>query len=234
MSPVENGNLRGATTRPEGAVEQSQAMRHRIACFPPQGGKLDIESRQRPLIEALERLPECIEALSEAAAVMVDTLRSGGRVLVAGNGGSAAEAQHFAGELVGRFLRERTPYAAIALVADSSIVTALGNDYGYDEVFARQVAAYGRPGDILLALSTSGSSRNLIRAAEAASCCRMRVIALTGQHPNELAARSTIAIQAPATETPTIQELHLVMIHLLAEHVERALADVAIDMESRS
>ncbi|MGD9713760.1 MAG: SIS domain-containing protein, partial [Thermomicrobiales bacterium] len=135
---------------------------------------------------------------------------------------------------VGRFLRERSPYSAIALVADSTILTAVGNDYGYDEVFARQVAAYGRPGDVLVALSTSGRSSNLLKAAEVAIRNNIQVISLTSNRPSPLAVLSRIAIQAPASETPTIQEVHLLMIHHLADQVERALASTGAAAESRS
>jgi phosphoheptose isomerase len=184
-----------------------------------------LAGRQTQLQQSLARLRECSEALDRAAEILVETLQAEGRVLVAGNGGSAAEAEHLSAELVGRFLQERLPYAAIPLVASSSILTAIGNDYGFDEVFARQVAAYGQRGDVLVAFSTSGSSPNVIRAADEALGRGMRVIGITGEGPNSLADRSTIAVHAPARETPTIQELHLVMVHVLAEMVECRLSE---------
>jgi phosphoheptose isomerase len=144
-------------------------------------------------------------------------------LLAAGNGGSAAEAQHLTAELVGRYRGEREPLSAIALHTDTSALTALGNDYGFDEVFARQVRAHGRPGDVLLTLSTSGRSPNLVAAAEAASALGLTVWALTGPGPNPLTAASTEAICLPGA-TPSVQEAHLVAVHLLCEMVDRTLA----------
>ena len=138
---------------------------------------------------------------------------------MAGNGGSAAEAQHLAGELVGRFDGERLPLPAIALHADTSAITAIGNDYGYDEVFARQVRAHGRPGDVLVLLSTSGRSANLLAAAEVG----MVTWALTGAAPNPLAGACDDALAVPSPDQQTVQELHLVSVHLLCAHLEAAL-----------
>jgi phosphoheptose isomerase len=149
-------------------------------------------------------------------------LTEGQRLLVAGNGGSAAEAQHLTAELVGRFDREREALSAIALHADSSAVTAIGNDYGFEEVFARQVRAHGRPGDVLLLLSTSGASANLLAAAAAASEKDMPTWAMTGPAPNPLAARCDEAV-CLSGGTATVQEGHLVAVHLLCMAVEAAL-----------
>jgi D-sedoheptulose 7-phosphate isomerase len=150
-------------------------------------------------------------------------LRRGSRLLAAGNGGSAAEAQHLTAELVGRYRGEREPLSAIALHADTSTITALGNDYGYDEVFARQVRAHGRPGDVLVLLSTSGRSPNLVAAAEAARALGLTVWALTGPGPNPLATAASDALCLPG-ETPSVQEAHLVTVHLLCEVVDQTLA----------
>ena len=147
-------------------------------------------------------------------------LAGGGRLLAAGNGGSAAQAQHLTGELVGRYRDDRTPFSAIALCSDSTSVTAIGNDYGGDEVFARQVRAHGRAGDVLVALSTSGSSPNVLRAVEAAAEAGVTTWALTGRAPNALAECADEAIAIDAAYTPTVQELHLVCIHLLCAAVE--------------
>lgn len=174
------------------------------------------------LMDALARLDECSAPLAHAAGILTATLRNGGRVLAAGNGGSAAQAGHFAAELVGRFLCERAPFAALALTTDMSTLTAVANDYGYHEVFARQVAGLGRPGDAFVGFSTSGNSENLIRAAHEALAGELSVIALTGEGPNRLSELATVSIHAPSTETPTIQELHLVMVHYLAGVVEQA------------
>jgi D-sedoheptulose 7-phosphate isomerase len=145
-------------------------------------------------------------------------------VLVAGNGGSAAESQHFAAELVGRFMRERAPYDVLSLTADSAVLTALANDYGYDNVFARQVWAHGREGDVLVGFSTSGTSRNLVIAAEAASDLGITVIAITGGRPSALADLADIAICTPNLDTPVIQELHQIVLHVLCDLIESRLA----------
>ncbi|WP_078873545.1 D-sedoheptulose-7-phosphate isomerase [Streptomyces sp. NRRL S-1868] len=139
------------------------------------------------------------------------------RLLAAGNGGSAAQAQHLTAELVGRYRSERRPYSAIALHADTSAVTAIGNDYGFGSLYARQVAAHGRPGDVLLLLSTSGRSENLTCAAAAGREAGLRVWALTGPAPNPLARRADEALCVEADTTATVQEAHLVAVHLLCE-----------------
>ena len=192
----------------------------------------DIANHRKHLVHSLDKLRHSAESLEAAAALLIQTFERGGKVLIAGNGGSAAEAQHFAGELVGRFRRERAPYAALALTADTATLTALGNDYGYSEIFARQVAAYGQPGDVLIAISTSGESNNLVRAAGEARSRKMHVITMTGERLSSLSARATIAILAPADETPTIQELHMVIVHLLADVVERTLATSPVPTEA--
>jgi type III pantothenate kinase len=159
---------------------------------------------------------------------LADCLTRGGRLLVAGNGGSAAEAQHLTAELVGRFDGDRRPFSAIALHADTSSLTAIGNDYGYDEIYARQVSAQARPGDIVMLLSTSGKSRNLLRAAIAAGLVGATTWALTGPAPNALAAGCDDAISLPGA-CGTVQEGHLVLLHALCcgfEQYFRALPDV--------
>ncbi|GIM97175.1 phosphoheptose isomerase [Paractinoplanes toevensis] len=152
-------------------------------------------------------------------------LGQGGRLLVAGNGGSAAEAQHLAAELVGRLRDERRPLSAIALTPDSSAVTAIGNDYGFEEIFARQVRAHGRPGDVLLTMSTSGRSPNLLAAVRAAKECGMRSWAMTGAG-GPLADASDEALRCPSPDSQVVQELHLVSVHLMCEYLDRALPAV--------
>ena len=155
-------------------------------------------------------------------------LRRGGRFLLAGNGGSAAHAQHLAAEFTGKFDDDRAPYSAIALHAESSTLTAIANDYGYDEVFARQVRAHGRPGDVLLALSTSGRSRNLIRAADAARDAGLAAWCLTGPAPNPLAAAcdeaACVQSRGAPTITATVQEAHQVALHLICLAFDGACA----------
>jgi D-sedoheptulose 7-phosphate isomerase len=183
-----------------------------------------MEEHQSALTQALDDWKASAADLAEVAGAIVGALRAGHKILTAGNGGSAADAQHFSAELVGRYKRERSPYAAVALTTDTSILTAIGNDYGYEDVFARQVRALGRPGDVLLAYSTSGESDNLIRAADEAHRRGMTVIALTGPADNNLARRADIALRMPATDTPVIQEMHLMTTHLLCDLVETELA----------
>lgn len=150
-------------------------------------------------------------------------LRAGGRLLAVGNGGSAAHAQHLTAELVGRYVVDRPPFSAIALHADTSALTALVNDYPADELFARQVAAHGRAGDVLVALSTSGSSSNVIAAVEAARRGGLATWAVTGRSPNPLAVLADSAVCVDSTSTPTIQEVHQVVVHLLCEALDETL-----------
>lgn len=156
---------------------------------------------------------------------LADIFAAGGKLLACGNGGSAAEAQHLTGELLGRFRDERRPLPAVALSADSSAVTAIANDYGIEELFARQVQAYGRPGDVLVAISTSGTSPNVIAAAKAGLDLGVTVWALTGPAPNPLAALSDSAIAVDALTVATAQEIHLSLIHALCIALDKALLD---------
>lgn len=162
-------------------------------------------------------------ALDRWGSRLAGVLHGGGRLLVAGNGGSAAQAQHLTAELVGRYLAERPPMSAIALHADTSALTAIGNDYGFDAVFARQVQGHGRPGDVFLALSTSGRSANLLQAAAAARAAGLAVWAFTGPAPNPLALAADDSLCVPAAATATVQEVHLVALHLLCAAVDSAL-----------
>jgi D-sedoheptulose 7-phosphate isomerase len=160
-----------------------------------------------------------------------ERLLAGARLLAAGNGGSAAEAQHLAAELVGRFVEERLPLSAIALCTDGAAVTAIGNDYGTEQLFARQVRAHGRPGDVLVLLSTSGRSPNVLAAAHAARDCGMTTWALTGPAPNPLAEACDDAACIEAASTATIQEMHLVAVHLLCTAVDRRIRQL-VDREA--
>jgi len=172
------------------------------------------------LIESLPALEQQIPHVETWGRHLAGVLTRGGRLLAAGNGGSAAEAQHLTSELVGRYRDERRPFSALALHAESSSFTAIGNDYGAEEAFARQVRAHGRPGDVVLLISTSGRSRNLIAALDAARTARVTAWALTGPGPNPLADMSFDAICVEAPTTATIQELHLVLVHLLCASIE--------------
>jgi D-sedoheptulose 7-phosphate isomerase len=166
-----------------------------------------------------EELPD---AVATAAAVLVEALQAGRKVLALGNGGSAADAQHLAAELVGRFVRERAPLPALALTTDSSVLTALGNDYGFEAVFERQVRALGQPGDVLVAISTSGESPNVVAAVHAARERGLRTIALTGAAGGALAAESEHVLRVPATATARIQEAHIAILHALCAVIDGA------------
>ena len=159
-------------------------------------------------------------ALVKAVNCCVKALKSGGKLMFAGNGGSAAEAQHFSAEMVGRFLKERKPLASVALSTDTSALTAIGNDYGYDQVFSRQVEALGRSGDVLIVLSTSGRSKNILAAMRAAAALGIATIALTGREPREMGALADVVLDVPSSDTPQIQEGHLILGHLLCGLVE--------------
>ncbi|ORB73258.1 D-sedoheptulose-7-phosphate isomerase [Mycobacterium scrofulaceum] len=154
---------------------------------------------------------------------LAGVLTRGGRLLACGNGGSAAEAQHLTAEIVGRFQEERIPLSAIALHGDTSALTAIANDYGNEEMFARGVRAHGRPGDVLVALSTSGTSRNVVTAVKAAHDVGMVTWGLTGRAPNELAAMCDDAICVDAAGTATVQEIHLMLLHGLCMALDEVL-----------
>lgn len=173
---------------------------------------------------ATATLPAVVE---EIRALTAASLRRGAKVLVCGNGGSAADAQHFAAELVGRFQRERAALAAIALTTDTSALTSIANDYGYEKVFARQVAALARPGDVLLAISTSGNSPNVLLAAKEARARGCSVVALTGASGGKLAEVADVLLASPSTVVARIQEVHELCLHALAEALEADLADAA-------
>lgn len=177
----------------------------------------------RDLLAALDALECDLPTLERWGHELARTLTRGGRLLVAGNGGSAAQAQHLTAELVGRYREERRPLSAIALHAETSSVTAIVNDYGPDEVFARQVLAHGRAGDQLFVLSTSGRSPNVLAAVDAAARVGLVVRALVGPCPNPLAAAVEDVVSVDAA-TPTVQEVHQVAIHLVCEALDAAVA----------
>ncbi len=155
---------------------------------------------------------------------MAESLHAGGKVLVFGNGGSAADAQHLAGELVGRYLRERPGLPALALTTDPSVVTALGNDMGFEAVFRRQVEAHGRTGDVALGITTSGRSPNVVEGLRAARQRGLVTMALTGNGGGQLAGAVDFLIDVPHSETPRIQEVHTMVVHILCQVVEEAFS----------
>ena len=167
-----------------------------------------------------------VQPIAEAIELMFTALSNGNKILACGNGGSAADCQHFAAELVGRFERERLPLPALALTTDTSIITAVGNDYSFNEIFSKQVQAFGQSGDVLLALSTSGNSANVLAAVDAALEREMRIVALTGKGGGAIAKRLTEAdvnICVPHDRTARIQEVHLLAIHCLCDGIDVAL-----------
>lgn len=162
-------------------------------------------------------------ALVSLADLIAERVRRGGKVLVFGNGGSAADAQHFAGELVGRFTKEGPPIPALALTTDTSIMTAVGNDYGYEHIFKRQVEAHARPEDIAIGISTSGNSKNVIEALAVAKSRGLLTVAMTGEGGGKLASLVDHLFAAPSKDTPRIQEVHHLMNHVLCELLEERL-----------
>src|SRR5271169_4135611 len=175
-------------------------------------------------LEIAKTLPTLVSIVSGAVDMIYDSLAAGGQLLVAGNGGSAADAQHIAAELTGRFLLERRPYRAMALHANTSSLTAIGNDYGYEHVFARELTAHARPGDVLLAISTSGNSKNILCAIEAARQCKVDVIGLTGETGGKMRVACDFCICVPTKSTPRMQEMHITIGHAICELLEERLA----------
>ena len=161
--------------------------------------------------------------VSKAVDLICASLADGGLLFVAGNGGSAADAQHIAAELTGRFKRERQPLRAMALHGNTSALTAIGNDYGYEHVFARELSAHARPGDVLLAISTSGNSANILRAMEAARKHKVGVIGLTGESGGKMRSACDLCLCVPSESTARIQEMHITIAHAICELVEERL-----------
>jgi D-sedoheptulose 7-phosphate isomerase len=187
---------------------------------------------QQQFKDSISTKQEASEQLAPLAKIAIElmfsSISNGGKILACGNGGSAADAQHFAAELVGRFERERKELGAIALTTDSSILTAIGNDYGYDEVFSKQVRALGKPEDVLLAISTSGNSKNVILAIEAAQKIGMGIIAFTGRGGgkiNQLLSQQNVHLCVPSERTARIQETHLLLLHCLCDGIDHLLLD---------
>jgi D-sedoheptulose 7-phosphate isomerase len=181
----------------------------------------EVAARSRAVTERF--FAERSESVLRVGLAMAAALKAGGKVLVFGNGGSAADAQHLAGELVGRYLVDRRALPAIALVTDPSILTAVGNDLGFEEIFRRQVEAHGRPGDVAIGISTSGRSKNVLRALEWAKAHGLVTVGLTGGGGGALAGLVDHLIDVPSHETPRIQEVHGMVVHLLCQIVEEDL-----------
>ena len=170
--------------------------------------------------ELLERVDALLPAAEEAARLIVDAYERGGRVISFGNGGSAADAQHITGELVGRFKRERRPLGAIALSVDPSVVTCIANDYSFDDVFARQVEAHAREGDVAVGYTTSGRSENVVRALRAARDAGAKTILFAGGDGLPAAEHADVALVVPSTSTARVQEMHLLLMHVIVDRVD--------------
>ncbi|MBT5856000.1 D-sedoheptulose 7-phosphate isomerase [bacterium] len=183
--------------------------------------KSQIEAQIKASIEAKQAIP--VEAVEIAAKVIISAYQSGNKLLIAGNGGSAADAQHIAAELVGRYLKNRDPLPAIALTTDTSGITAISNDFGYDLVFERQLHGLGVRGDVFLAISTSGQSTNLINAIKKAKDMGIHVVTLTGKDGGEMAKLADTSICVAVPDTPRIQEAHIVIYHIWCDMIEQQL-----------
>lgn len=168
-------------------------------------------------------IESCINSIEKAASAMVSCLKNNGKIILFGNGGSAADSQHIAAELIGRFKKERKPYPAIALTTDTSIITALSNDYNFESIFSRQIEALGNKGDVAIGISTSGNSLNVINGLLAAKKFNLKTIAFTGQDGGKMKKLTDILIAIPSNNTPRIQEAHITIAHIICELVETKL-----------
>jgi D-sedoheptulose 7-phosphate isomerase len=168
-------------------------------------------------------IAEVADQVDAAAKLITDSLAQGGKIFFCGNGGSAGDAQHLEAEFLGRFLKERHPLPAIALTTNASALTAIANDYDYSDVFSRQLKGLAKAGDVLVGISTSGQSPNVIKALKMAAKCEVKTIALTGKKFSEAADQADVAIQVPSTSTPRIQEMHIAVGHTLCEIAENSL-----------
>jgi D-sedoheptulose 7-phosphate isomerase len=177
---------------------------------------------------------ESISTVAKVAAVLIDRIEHGNKVLLFGNGGSAADAQHIAAEFVGRFAFNRRALAALALSVNTSCVTAIGNDYGFDAIFSRQLEALGRPGDVAIGMSTSGNSQNVLKAVSVAKKLGLQTVGLTGERGGKLKDHVDYCVRVPSNDTPRIQECHILIGHILSELVEQAIFHEQTSCVSRS
>ena len=184
---------------------------------------LDYLAQSREIVEASMKNEAFLAAVSAITDAITNSLRGGGKLLTCGNGGSAGDAQHIAGEFVSRLNYDRAPAAAIALTTDTSVITAIGNDYGYEHVFERQVLALGRPGDVLMAISTSGRSASILKAMQAARERGMIVVGFTGKTGGSMPPLSDLTLHVPSDATPLIQQMHITAAHIICGLVEERL-----------
>lgn len=186
-------------------------------------GLTDIVHEHKQVLEASLGIME--QSFQTARDICLGALRNGRKILICGNGGSAADAQHFAAELVGRYEKERKGWPVLALSTDTSIITAVANDYAFDQIFARQVQSMGHPGDVLIAISTSGNSPNVLQAADTAKQIGMKIIAFTGEGGGRLGGVSDVLFAIASKRTARIQEIHEICLHALAESIENHLIE---------
>jgi D-sedoheptulose 7-phosphate isomerase len=184
---------------------------------------LDYLVRSRDAVQAAIEDPRFAAVIGNIVEVTASALRDGHKLLLAGNGGSAADAQHLAGEMLSRLNYDRAPTAALALTTDTSVLTAIGNDYGYDRLFERQILGLGCPGDVFIAISTSGRSPNVLRALDAAREKRIVTVGFTGRTGGEMPSRCDLCLHAPSDSTPLIQQIHIMAGHLICGLVEERL-----------
>jgi D-sedoheptulose 7-phosphate isomerase len=184
-----------------------------------------IKTRIEDSIKAAEMLKKHTVEIADAALLITEALSKGGKIILFGNGGSAADAQHIAGELTGRFRMERKALPAMALSVNSSLVTSLGNDYGFPEIFSRQIEAFGKIGDVAVGISTSGNSENVVAAVKKAREAGLKTITLTGASGGRLSSIADVPIRCPSNDTPCIQQMHILCGHAICEIVERELFD---------
>jgi D-sedoheptulose 7-phosphate isomerase len=185
----------------------------------------DYLRRSQEVLGAASQSQTFLESISSISEAIVHSLQAGGKILLAGNGGSAGDAQHIAGEFLSRLNFDRAPLPAIALTVDSSVLTAIGNDYGYDLLFERQVRGLGRKGDVFVAISTSGRSPNILRALESARAMRLITVGFTGSRESPMLELCDLLLAAPCTLTPLIQQLHITAGHIICSWVERVMFD---------
>ena len=184
---------------------------------------VDQIAQAQKIMEQMVSNDDLLGAIEQVANVCIECIRGGGKILLAGNGGSAADAQHIAGEFVSRFAFDRPGLPAIALTVDTSILTAIGNDYGYEKLFSRQIQALGRPGDVFIAYSTSGRSPNILAALKEARGQKITTVGLTGNAKGEMSQLCDYLLETPSLDTPKIQEGHLVMGHILCGLIEKKI-----------
>ena len=184
-----------------------------------------IQDKLIEISKNFEALDKSIDQIIDASKIMISSLKEGGKILFCGNGGSAADAQHLAAELIGRYKKKRDPIAGLALTTDTSIITAIANDFGYENIFSRQISALGKPNDVLYAISTSGKSENIVMAIDAARERNMHVIGITGENGNLMDDKCDLLIKVPSKSPDRIQEMHIAIGQIICEIIENQFSN---------